>query len=203
MVKLRHIILMCVLLLVSTTSTLHAQDDNCDIENIKARFNERLENANSIQDLWNFRAEMGILLARCSESEVGASRSNPVPFGETQFLNNGEISITVLNLLEEVDLAEAVTTDGDQRFVVVELEFTCNKSEDDTCSYSQYDFSIVGDSGVINDETIFYGDLNTSAELFGGSSVQVDRPFNVGLSEENLLFIWDESGDNRIFFATE
>ena len=201
--KLKCFLTVCFLLTIFIPSTSYAQDDGCDIENIKSRLSDRLDNTESIRDLWNLRSEMGILLARCSESEVGASRSNPVPFGETQFITNGEISITIVSLLEEEDLSETVTTDENVRLVLVQLEFTCNKSEDDTCTYSQYDFSIVGDSGVINSETIFSGRFNTSAELFGGSSVQVDRPFHVGETEENLLFIWDESSSDRIFFATE
>ncbi|MCI0712743.1 MAG: hypothetical protein L0154_21485 [Chloroflexi bacterium] len=201
--KLKYFLTVCFLLTSFIPSISYAQDNGCDVENIKSRLSDRLDNAESIMDLWNVRAEMGILLARCSESEVGASRSNPVPFGETQFLSNGEISITVVNLLEEEDLSETVTTDENVRLVVVQLEFACNKSEDDTCTYNQYDFSIVGDSGVINSETIFTGGFNTSAELFGGSRVQVDRPFHVGVTEEGLLFIWDDSSSNRIFFATE
>lgn len=165
----------------------------------------------------NTALELQIALCRDYAPEsVGDSRTNPVPFGQSQYAEISDEFSGSIQIIEYLDDGEAYVLEANDRndptpsgarYVVFRLRYACEKPASESCEFSRVYFSIVGDKGVsyrynsANDYDVSIRDIGEDKEVFGGSEIEVDLAFLVEEDDSNFI-LFTEYGTPRVFFAT-
>lgn len=128
----------------------------------------------------------------------GTARSNPAPVGSEVLAD--DMSFVILGSTRPADgiikagnMFNTEPEDGEE-YVLVELRIKCLKSSDDKCSISQFNFKMLGDTGIQYDAEWFVAGVSGllgSEDFYGGSEVSGLLPYIVKQSEENLIFIYE------------
>jgi hypothetical protein len=146
-----------------------------------------------------------------ASNAVGATRTNPVPFGQRQRIkltptSSMGIQITKLvdNANQDVKRINQRAPASGSRFVRVEFKFFCEINPNQTCNARPTDFALVGSGGVV------YGynatnnrNIAKTYELFGDGQVDMQVIFEVPQDEENLLLFNRNPRNARVFFALQ
>jgi len=138
------------------------------------------------------------------EEPVGTVRSNPAPKGYVITADNMDFEI-----LETIRPADEIVMAGNQfntkpeegyQYLFIKLQVKCNKSTDDTCSVSPFNFEMIGDEGIIySAEWMLAGveGMLETKEFYGGATVSGYVAFVVKASDSALVFTYDPLlGDN-------
>lgn len=127
----------------------------------------------------------------------GTARSNPAPVGSEVVAD--DMSFVILGATRPADdLIKAgnmfnTEPEEDEEYILVELRIGCQKSSDDKCSISKFDFNMIGDAGVEYEAEFVSGvsGLLSSEDFYGGSEVSGTLPYIVKISDENLIFVYE------------
>jgi hypothetical protein len=218
MYKLALIILFVLFLM---PMQITAQDERCQpdlssVIELLSSAQELLDTGNidaAVENISEARRVLQLQEALCLDfapDDAGSSRTNPVPFGQTQSIDlRGEpVQITMLNFTDKAnDLVQEMHNRNDppsdgMRYVVVELNFFCDRLPSESCEFRRSHYKMVGSDGVVHEYSTTYDrGFIDNIEVFGGSEAIISRPFEVGIDETELIF-FNDRGD-RIFFATE
>jgi len=151
---------------------------------------------------------------RKEEPELGKSRTNPIPLGDS--LKYGDIEVTVLRVASRSLIGEKGQwkipgmdyweAPSGKRYVVVTIRLVNGGSPDKTKLYNTIDFRVVGSKGRIYEWPVLEPNLGnnlSSGEFFGGSSVSGDVIREVDADDSALVLIWSAGLGVSRYFALE
>lgn len=177
-----------------------------------------LENNPTLDQVAEARALIQLQEANCRDyapDDAGSSRTNPVPFGQSQQVEVDEFfgSIQIVEYIDDAqDYVLAANDRNDPapdgtRYIAFRLRYTCEKPASESCDFIRIYFSVVGNKGVAYDYSsadnydIRIRDIGEEQEIFGGTTIEVDVAFLVDADDDNFI-LYTEYGD-RVFFASE
>jgi len=140
--------------------------------------------------------------------DLGKTRSNPVPLGSS--LRYGDTELIVL------DLVRVQASEG-KVHAVVTVRLRNVESQNESETYRESDFSIVGSKGILCTETEHYvygvDELNllfdtwekqlSGIVVFGGTTISGNIVFDVDQDDSNLVLIWSASWNTSRYFSLE
>jgi hypothetical protein len=141
---------------------------------------------------------------------VGSARSNPAPFGYE--VTTEQMTFTVTELLRPADsivsqgnMFNTIPDEG-QEYVFVNLSIKCDKSIDENCNVSQFDFNLVGSAGLAHDTEIFLAGVSgllEDGDFFGGSTKSGYLAFIVGKEETDLVLIYKPFLSDEVYLSVQ
>lgn len=145
-----------------------------------------------------------------STKSVGTARSNPAPKGFIITADKMDFAI-----LETIRPADDIVMAGNQfntkpeegyQYIFINLQIKCNKSSDESCTISTFNFEMIGNEGIVYDAEWFIsgvdGMLDTK-EFYGGSTVSGYVSFVVKSSDTTLVFTYDPFLGDKFFMSVE
>jgi hypothetical protein len=138
---------------------------------------------------------------------IETSREDPAPFGQPLAVPN--FIFTVLGITRPADDIVAAANpfnsepEAGQEYLMVELEVICRESE---CSFSPYNLTVVGSSGIAHEFEAFVSGVEGSLEysdLLRGASVSGKLFFFVGKEETDLVLRWEPLVGGEAFLSLE
>jgi len=130
---------------------------------------------------------------------LGITRDQPYPV-DTVVDIGGDTQISIIFVTRPADdiVAEGNMFNGTPEpsleYVIVRLHVQCNKAANETCNFSTYEFKTVGTNGRVQDQAFVAGvsgELEPSAELFGGSFIEGSLVFLVTKGDQNVVLFHD------------
>lgn len=231
MFRIKFIVVTLLLALISS-SVLRAQDSENEacspeglsalIERSYATFTERGESATDsaayLQAAGTFRDTISEIIDGCAEVEgpddgsAGTGTfSDPFRFGINGGTGDGLV-VKVVGVLRPADsIIRGYNMFNDrpaagQEYVIVKVEVYCEQGGNSSCDTNYFDYSLVGDKGVVYDYASVVNDNDLDVEIFPGASGSGDLTFLIDAADTNLRLIYTEffgSSDNGIFYEAE
>ena len=127
---------------------------------------------------------------------VGTARSNPAPVGTEVSTDNMAFVIMGAerpgyDYVKAGNMFNTEPSEG-KEYLFVEYRITCEKSSDDTCRISRFNFKLLGEAGISYDpETVSGLDGMLERTEFYGEAVVTGRLAYIVEEAENLLFVYD------------
>jgi hypothetical protein len=126
-------------------------------------------------------------------SEVGKSRSNPVPFGSS--LTYGDQRVTVLSSQRLTQIGTGWLADTPKEghiYLVVKLKIDFLGDPSEIHHLYEWDFDVVGDSGYVYEyEWLVETDTPLqSGDYYGGATTSGDLVYEIKQTETNMVLIW-------------
>jgi hypothetical protein len=141
---------------------------------------------------------------------VGTVRSNPAPKGSIITADNMDFSV-----LETIRPADEIVMAGNQfntkpeegyQYILTKLQIKCNKSSDESCSISPFNFELIGDEGIIYDSEWFLAGVDgmlESKEFYGGATVSGYIGSIIKSSDTTLILTYDPFIGDKFYMSIE
>jgi hypothetical protein len=229
MFRIKFIVL--ALLVALTSGILYAQDSENEacspaglatlIERSYATFNERGESAADsvayLQAAGTFRDTLSEIIDGCAEVEGPDDGSagtgtfpDPFRFGISGNVGNGLV-VKVVGLLRPADsIIRGYNPYNDrpganQEYVIVKLEVFCEEGGSSSCDTNYFDYSLVGNKGVVYDFASVVDDNKIDVEIFPGATGSGEIAFLIDSTDSDLKLIYSESfgSSDGVFFEAE
>jgi hypothetical protein len=135
-----------------------------------------------------------------SQKPLGSVRSNPAPLGSDVQL--GDLTIHILGVNDTS--ANQIVKDGNvfneipesgQQFVLVDLSIRCDKPEDQKCSITLLEFSVIDSGGIDHAPKIILAGVDglmDGGEFYGGAVKTGSLAFIVPEMDQGLILKYDE-----------
>jgi len=150
------------------------------------------------------------------EAEMGTSRSNPVPLGQSYRYDDLEVKVLSFERRQVIGLAQA---EAGGSFAIVSLQIRNVGAPEKSQGYTTIDFAVVGDKGEVYDDwqtdivyNLYEGESLGNGELYGGDSVTGTIVRTVDMDDSHQVLRWsagprgwlnDSDGAEEFFFALE
>ncbi|MFB0556901.1 MAG: DUF4352 domain-containing protein [Dehalococcoidia bacterium] len=150
------------------------------------------------------------------EAEIGTSRSNPVPLGQSYRYDDLEVKVLDFERMQVIGSAQA---EAGRSFAIVSLQIRNVGAPEKNQSYNTIDFAVVGDKGEVYKDwqtdivyDLYKGESLGNGDLYGGDSVTGTIIRTVDTDDSYLVLRWstgsrgwlkDSDGAEEIFFALE
>jgi hypothetical protein len=138
---------------------------------------------------------------------VGTARSNPAPVGSEVIAD--DMSFVVLSTIrpatEIIEMAYVYNEDpeSDEEYILVEMQITCLKSSDATCTFNPLiNAKVIGSLGVEYDmKWVVVGveDLLDYTEFYGGATLTGSLPFIISQEETDLILVYEPLFGSRFY----
>ncbi len=147
------------------------------------------------------------------EAEIGTSRSNPVPLGQSYRYDDLEVKVLDFErrqVIGEGSLSAQAEVGGS--FVIVSLQIRNVGALEKSQSYNTINFAVVGDKGKVYDDwqsdivyDLYKGESLHSGELYGGDSITGTIVRTVDMDDSYLVLRWSTGfrGAKEHFLALE
>jgi hypothetical protein len=141
---------------------------------------------------------------------VGTVRSNPAPKGSIVTADKMDFSV-----LETIRPADEIVMAGNQfntkpdegyQYILIKLQIKCNKSSDETCSISQFNFELIGDEGIIYDSEWMLAGVEgmlESKEFYGGATVSGYIGSIIKSSDTAIVLTYDPFIGDKFYMSVE
>ena len=139
------------------------------------------------------------------EAEIGTSRSNPVPLGQSYRYDDLEVKVLDFERSEGYLSAQA---GAGRSFAIVSLQIRNVGAPEKSQVYNTINFAVVGDKGEVykdwQTDIVCEGKALLSGELYGGDSVTGTIIRTVDTDDSHLVLRWSTfPGPEEHFLALE
>jgi hypothetical protein len=140
------------------------------------------------------------------------TRENPYPMN-TPVNIGGDVEVTVLGVerpanekIAEGNMFNATPEPGSE-YMIVTVGLKCNKSSNEKCTFSTYEFKLVGSDGQVQDQASVAGvhsALESFPEFFGGSVLSGGMVYLVKENDARTVLFYDPLfSEKLIYFAVQ
>lgn len=141
---------------------------------------------------------------------TGQTRDNPAPLGVAVDIG-GDRVLTVVHVTRPANEIVASANqfnpqpETGQEYIQVELQVTCNKPTNDTCSFLTYEIKAVGADGNVKDPALIAGvegELE-SGEFFGGAVKSGKVFYLIAEGDSNVVLFYEPFFGDPIYLAIQ
>jgi hypothetical protein len=139
------------------------------------------------------------------EAEMGTSRSNPVPLGQSYCYDDLEVKVLSFERRQVIGSAQA---EAGGSFAIVSLQIRNVGAPEKSERYNTINFAVVGDKGKVYEDwqtdIVYEGKDLRSGELHGDDSVTGTIVRTVDVDDSHLVLRWSTfPGPEEHFLALE
>lgn len=139
---------------------------------------------------------------------LGSARSNPAPVGSEIDVDNMTIKIQGV-----VDPADKIIKEGNMfnsepeagnKYILVDIAVKCNKSTDDKCNLSGFEFSVIDTNGLDHDSEIFLAGVDgmfEGGDFYGGATKTGKIAFIVPIDDKGLIMKYEAIFGGEAYFS--
>ncbi len=141
---------------------------------------------------------------------LGSARSAPAPVGSEVVVDEMAISVQdVVNPADDI-IAKGNSFNSDaeagNHYIFADLSVTCEKTSDESCNLSGYEFSVINSSGVTHDPEIFVAGVDgmfEGGEFYGGATKTGYLTFIVPDDDTGLIMKYSAILSDEAFLSLQ
>jgi hypothetical protein len=139
---------------------------------------------------------------------LGSARSNPAPLG-----SEVDIDQMTINIQGVIDPADEIITSGNifnsdagegNKYILIDIVVRCNKSTDDKCNLSGFEFSVIDSNGIAHDVELFVAGVDglfESGDFYGDSIKAGKLAFIVPIDDNGAIMKYEEIFGGEAYFS--
>jgi hypothetical protein len=134
-----------------------------------------------------------------TQAPLGQTRDQPHPVSARVDIG-GDRELSIVSITRPAnDIVESgnmfnATPEPDEEYIIVRLRVVCNKSTNETCSFTTYELKTVGSDGTVRDQAFAAGipeEMEQGNEFFGGASIEGNLVFLVSQGDGSTVLFYD------------